>query len=81
MSRLATALVLLLAATACTRDLVRGDPPASASLAATPEASSSVGPSAPAGPRDLGKGRTEQGSFHSSALDRTLKYLVYLSPA
>ena len=80
MSRLATALVLLLAATACTRDLVRGDPPASASLAATPEASSGAGPSAPAGPRDLGKGRTEQGSFHSSALDRTLKYLVYLPP-
>jgi enterochelin esterase-like enzyme len=75
LSRLALTIAIVLVAGACARGAVSSDP-----LAPSPTATSAGTTSAPASPSDLGPGRSEQGSFRSAALNRTLRYIVYLPP-
>ena len=77
----ALVLSVVIVATACAPGVGRQGPATAAPVAtaASPAASGSSTP-ASATPPGLGKGRTEEGSFRSAALNRTLRYIVYLPP-
>ena len=75
MSRLVLVAVL---AAACGGGGAAPSPTVTAPTATVALATSS--PTAAASVAPLGKGRVEKGTFHSSALNRTMQYVVYLPP-
>jgi len=69
-------LVALIVAASCGGGTARpASAPPSATNASVPASPIPSGTLAP-----LGKGRVEKGTFHSSALNRTMQYVVYLPP-